>query len=207
MTRLILVEDHVMVRQSIRTFLEGAGLIVIGEAGTGEEALHLTFALNPDVVVMDIHLPDMNGIEATRRIRRQHPSVRIVILTAYNEMGYRRALDEVGIQAFVVKTAELAELLVIIQQVVKADELTQSRVATTEISSDFRLTERELDVLICAARGWTNKQIGVHLEISDRTVQVHLQAIYQKMQVASRTEAVSRALALGIIPLVNGESS
>jgi len=207
MTRLILVEDHVMVRQSIRTFLEGAGLIVIGEAGTGEEALHLTVALNPDVVVMDIHLPDMNGIEATRRIRRQHPSVRIVILTAYNEMGYRRALDEVGIQAFVVKTAELAELLVIIQQVVKADELTQSRVATTEISSDFRLTERELDVLICAARGWTNKQIGVHLEISDRTVQVHLQAIYQKMQVASRTEAVSRALALGIIPLVNGESS
>jgi len=207
MTRLILVEDHVMVRQSIRTFLEGAGLIVIGEAGTGEEALHLTVALNPDVVVMDIHLPDMNGIEATRRIRRQHPSVRIVILTAYNEMGYRRALDEVGIQAFVVKTAELAELLVIIQQVVKADELTQSRVATTEISSDFRLTERELDVLICAARGWTNKQIGVHLEISDRTVQVLLQAIYQKMQVASRTEAVSRALALGIIPLVNGESS
>lgn len=203
--RLLLVEDHVMVRQSIRAFLEGAGLQVVGEAGTGVEAIRLAGELNPDLVVMDIHLPDMNGIEVTRRIRRYQSNARIVALTAYNEKAYQQALSEAGALAFVLKTAELAELLAVIQQVIASDAPAQTTTAEAPVTHDFRLTERELSVLMCAARGWTNKQIGVHLDISDRTVQVHLQTIYGKMGVSSRTEAVSRALALGIIPMVNGE--
>lgn len=206
MTRLLLVEDHVLVRQSIRAFLESAALEIVGEASTGGEAVQLALDLEPDVIIMDIHLPEMNGIEATRRIRRQCPDIKIVALTAYNEKAYQRALDGLGVHAFVLKTAALSELLATLQQVIELDDKPKQMVSDEPLSIDFHLTEREVNVLSCAARGWTNKQIGVHLNISDRTVQVHLQAIYQKLNVSSRTEAVSRAYSLGIIPMVNGES-
>jgi DNA-binding NarL/FixJ family response regulator len=204
--RLLLVEDHVMVRQSIRTFLEAAGLEIVGEAGTGKDAVRLADELSPDLIVMDIHLPDVNGIEAARRIRRQRPNTRIIALTAYNEKAYQEALQEVGALAFVLKTAELAELLAIIRSVIALDAPSSTAVIEATSLPNTRLTERELSILRCAARGWTNKQIGSHLDISDRTVQVHLQTVYGKLGVSSRTEAVTRALALGIIPMVNGES-
>ncbi|MFN8531627.1 MAG: response regulator transcription factor [Anaerolineae bacterium] len=205
MARLLLVEDHVLVRQSIRAFLEGEAFEVIGEASTGTEAVQLALDLQPDLVIMDIHLPEMNGIEATRRIRRQCPDMRIIALTAYNERAYQRALESAGAADFVLKTAEFSELLTIIKKVLESESERTPIPPGKTFSVDFRLTERERDVLTCATRGWTNKQIGVHLRISDRTVQVHLQAIYQKLEVCSRTEAVSRGLALGLIPMVDGE--
>ena len=206
MARLLLVDDHVLVRQSIRASLEGAGFEVVGEVGSGSEAVQQARELDPDLVVMDIHLPDMNGIEATRRIRRQRPTTRVVALTAYNESAYQRALHDAGAHAFVLKTVELSELVTIIERALSDEAAPEIQAPGTARTNDLRLTERELDVLTCAARGWTNKQIGVHLCISERTVQVHLQAIYTKMMVSSRTEAVSRALALGLIPMVNGDS-
>lgn len=196
MTRVLLVEDHVLVRQSISAYLRAAGLQVVGEAGDGVEAVALTEQLQPDVVVMDVHLSTINGIEATRRILAQSPQTRVVALTAYNEAAYRRAFAEIGVQAFVLKTAELSTLLAAIQQV--SDHLAAF--------STPALTERELQVLTCAARGWTNKQIGCHLGISDRTVQVHLQAIYQKLNVTNRTEAVLRGLSLNLIAKTDGVS-
>jgi DNA-binding NarL/FixJ family response regulator len=205
--RLLLVEDHVMVRQSIRNFIEDAGLQVIGEAGTGADAVRMAGELAPDLIIMDIHLPDMNGIEAVRRIHRQRPDIRIIALTAYNEKAYRQALHDAGGQAFVLKTAELAELLTVILSVIALDAPPRTRSSKPKAEPDFRLSERELSILRCTARGWTNKQIGNYLDISDRTVQVHLQAVYGKMDVSSRTEAVSRAIALGMIPIINGESS
>lgn len=200
MTRLLLAEDHVLVRQSIRAFLENAGFTVVGEAGTGVEAVTLAHALRPDVIVMDIHLPEMNGIEATRRIRRQHPDLRIVALTAYNEKAYQRALSDAGADAFVLKTAEFSELLSVIQRVIAARPAPPQPLPP----SAYLLTERETEVLACARRGWTNKQIGLHLGISDRTVQVHLQAIYQKLGVTNRTEAVLRGLTLNLIEAIDG---
>ncbi len=197
MTRLLLVEDHVLVRQSIRAFLEGAALDVVGEASNGSEAVQMTLDLQPDLVIMDVHMPEMSGIEATRRIRRLCPNVRVIALTAYNEKAYQRAFSEVGADGFVLKTAEFSELLKVIQGVMATPR--EGTMPAPRPESNSQLTERELEVLVSAARGWTNKQIGVHLNISDRTVQVHLQAIYQKLDVTNRTEMVLRALTLGII--------
>lgn len=194
MTRLLLAEDHILVRQSIRAFLVDAGYTVIGEAGTGTDAVRLTNQLKPDLVLMDIHLPQMNGIDAVRQIRQQSPGVRIIALTAYNEKAYQQALADLGVDDFILKTAEFSVLLHSIQKVM----------GEQPVSPDHRLTEREIEVLRGAARGWTNKQIGVELDISARTVQVHLHTIFQKLAVASRTEAVLRAMSLKLIPSNDG---
>jgi DNA-binding NarL/FixJ family response regulator len=199
MTRILLVEDHILVRQSISAFLSSAGLLVVGEAGSGPEAVALAWSLQPDVIVMDIHLPGMSGIEAARQILAQQPQTRLIALTAYNEQAYQRALFEVGAAAFVLKTDEFSVLLAAIQRV------TQTQLpASASAAQPTLLTERERQVLLCAARGWTNKQIGQHLGISDRTAQVHLQAIYHKLNVTNRTEAVLRGLALNLIPNLDG---
>lgn len=204
MFRLLLVEDHVLVRQSIRRFLQEASFEVVGETGSGTEAVTLADRLQPDLVLMDIHLAEMSGIEATRRIRQRWPDVRVIALTAYNENAYRRALDDAGASGFILKTAALPELLAEIKRVLTDRRKTDDRAALSDgVAPDFHLTQREHEVLSCAARGWTNKQIGVHLNISDRTVQVHLQMVYQKLGATSRTEAVSRAIALSMISPVD----
>jgi DNA-binding NarL/FixJ family response regulator len=204
MTRLLLVEDHVLVRQSIRAFLQGAAFEVVGEASTGSEALQLAIELQPDLIIMDLHLPEMSGIEATRQIRRLCPNIRVIALTAYNEKAYQRALHEAGADGFVLKTAEFSELVHVIRQVMDSGESTVMMSQVVLSDTNNPLTERELEVLVCAARGWPNKQIGAHLEISDRTVQVHLQAIYQKLNVTNRTEAVLRAMVMGIVHPAEG---
>lgn len=196
MTNLLLVEDHILVRQSIRAFLENAGINVIGEAGDGNEAVRLAHELRPDVVLMDLHLPNMNGIEASRQIRQHFPDIHLIALTAYNEKAYQRAMNEIGADAFVLKTAEFADLLAVIQRVM-AVKLSPRLPASGVVTP--MLTEREQEVLQCAARGWTNKQIGAHLTISGRTVQVHLQAIYHKLSVNNRTEAVLQGLKHNLI--------
>lgn len=197
MARLLLVEDHVLVRQSIRAFLQEAAFEVVGEASTGQEAVQMALNLRPHLVIMDLHLPDMNGIDATRAIRHACPAIRVVGLTAYHEKAYQRALYAAGADGLVLKTAEFAELLAVITQALahQGGDVWDAEPSPTQL-----LTKREVDVLACAARGWPNKQIAAELQISDRTVQVHLQAVYQKLGVSNRTEAVLRALALGIIP-------
>ncbi|MGQ9908710.1 MAG: response regulator [Candidatus Flexifilum sp.] len=200
MTRLLLAEDHILVRQSIRAFLESAGLDVIGETGDGAEAVRLARELQPDVVLLDLRLPGLSGIEAARHIRQQCPSIRLVILTAYDDRAYQRALAEIGVDAFVLKTAELSELLTVIRRVLVAD---QGLASLSSAADSQMLTEREREVLQCAARGWTNKQIGAYLCISDRTVQVHLQAIYHKLGVNGRVEAVLRGLKLNLIQQID----
>lgn len=194
MTRLLLAEDHILVRQSIRAFFEAEAFEVVGEAGDGLEAVRLAAHHLPDLVIMDIHMPGMNGIEATRRIRQAHPSIRVIALTAYDDEVYQRALMEAGVDAFVLKTVAFAELLAVIRAI-----LPTSTESDPPKNTAFHLTERELEVLKAAAQGWTNKQIGVRLHISDRTVQVHLQAIYHKLGASNRTEAVSRGIATGLI--------
>ena len=203
MTRVLLADDHKIVRQATRLYLESAGLTVVGEAGDGAEAVELARSLRPDVVILDIHMPILTGIEAARRIRHDDPEVRILALTAYNEPAYVHALLDAGADGFILKTAELAELLRAIHEVAgggKAFDAGTLR-AASQAETLETLSDRELEVLRLASRGMTNKEIGRDLFISDRTVQGHLRNIFEKLGVASRTEAVTLALQRGWIAL------
>jgi DNA-binding NarL/FixJ family response regulator len=214
MVRVLLAEDHKMVRQGTRMYLEAMGVEIIGEATTGVEAVKLARDLNPDVIVMDIHMPELTGIEATRRIRQENSDIRVLILTAYDDPAYVHALLEAGADGFVLKTAELSALYSALQEV--AIGHTAFDAETLQKAAQYRegvstlvegLTDREIDVLTYAARGLTNKQIGKELFISDRTVQGHLQNIYQKFGVATRTEAVTMGLSRGLITLSEGDAN
>jgi DNA-binding NarL/FixJ family response regulator len=206
MTRILLAEDHNMVRQATRLYLEGMGYEIVGEATNGREAVELSRTLTPDVIVMDIHMPELTGIEATRRIRHENENIRVLVLTAYDDAAYIHALLEAGTDGFVLKTADLSELHQAIEEIIvghKAfDEhtLEKAREHTKDQSLMVEgLTEREREVLSHAANGMTNKQIGKVLFISDRTVQGHLQNIYQKLGATTRTEAVTTAIRHGYI--------
>jgi DNA-binding NarL/FixJ family response regulator len=213
MVRVLLAEDHKLVRQGTRIYLEGMGVDVVGEAANGVEAVRLAWELQPDVVVMDIHMPELTGVEATRRIRHDSEDVRVLVLTAYDEPAYIHALIEAGADGFVLKTAELSELYRALEEVAVGQSAFDE--AALEKAALYRksvaplvesLTERERSVLTHAARGFTNKQIGRALFISDRTVQGHLQNIFQKLGVTSRTEAVTAALSRGLITLSEGDA-
>lgn len=211
MMRVLLAEDHKIVRQGTRMFLESMGVTVIGEATTGVEAVQLARELQPDVVLMDIHMPELTGVEATRRIRQDHPETRVLVLTAYDDPPYVHALLEAGADGYVLKTAELSQLYRALQEVAvgrtafDADVMAKAaRHAQESAVLVEGLTDRELEMLGYAARGLTNKEIGKLLFISDRTVQGHLQNVYQKLGVGTRTEAVTVGLSRGIIALTDG---
>lgn len=208
MIRVLLAEDHKMVRQGTKLYLESMGIEIIGEATTGREAVELARTLHPDVVIMDIHLPELTGIEATRRILHENSDIRILVLTAYDDPVYVHALLSAGADGFVLKSAEFAELFKALQEVAEGQtafdpHVMEKAVQHPEKTSGLteELTEREIEVLTFAGRGMTNKQIGQDLFISDRTVQGHLQKIYQKLGVTTRTEAVTLALGRGMISL------
>lgn len=212
MVSVLLVEDHKVVRHGTRLYLESEGIDVIGEATNGREAVAMARDLKPDVIIMDIHLPELTGVEATRRIRHENDEIRILVLTAYSEPSYIHALLDAGADGFVLKTAELSELLRALKEVVMgrkafdADALAKVVRHQQESPGLIEgLTDREIEVLKQAGHGLTNKEIGSQLFISDRTVQGHLKNIYQKLGVTTRTEAVALALRQGIITLDEGE--
>ncbi len=196
--RVLIAEDHAIVRQGTRLLLESAGLHVIGEAVDGEQAVQMARELRPDVVLMDVHLPQLTGIEATRRIRRELPQVRVLVLTAYDDPVYVAALLDAGADGFILKTANRQELLAALRDVA-AGQRSFPPMPQRSAPEGCPLTEREHEILQQAARGLTNKQIGAALFISDRTVQGHLQNIYHKLGVVTRTEAVTTALTRGWI--------
>jgi DNA-binding NarL/FixJ family response regulator len=210
--RVILADDHAVVRKGIREFLEEEGdIVVVAEAADGSQAADLVAQHQPDVAVLDIQMPGVGGIEATRRIKADHPSVRVLILTAYDDDPYIFALLHAGASGYILKTAESGELVRAVRAVHRGESALDPAVAQKVVqqlttgrplgaqASVEALTERELEVLRLAAKGQTNKAIGQSLDISDRTVQGHLANIYGKLNVSSRTEAVTEALKLGWI--------
>lgn len=215
--RVLLADDHHIVRAGIRQLLEGAGdLQVIAEAGDGEEAQALIQKHKPDVAVLDIQMPKASGIEVTRWVRAHLPEVGILILTAYDDDPYVMAVLQAGANGYVLKTAEADELIQSVRDVNEGKSALDPAVTRKLMSNLFKhpetsasepLTERELDVLRLAAKGYTNKSIGVQLSISDRTVQGHLAHIFAKMQATSRTEAVMRAVSLGWISQNAGQTA
>lgn len=199
--KIVLADDHSIVRQATRLYLESRGLTVVGEADNGQKAVELVQQLRPDVVILDIHMPAISGIEAARRIRAAHDDVRILVLTAYNEPAYVHALLEAGADGFILKTAELSALLRAIHEVAAGQRAFDPAALRPSDPPQEPLSERELEVLALASKGLTNKEIGQKLFISDRTVQGHLRNIYEKLAANTRTEAVTLALQRGWLTL------
>ncbi len=218
--RVLLAEDHVLVRQGTRELLEREQDIeVVAEAGDGEEAVRLAAQHRPDVVLMDIALPGCSGIEATRRIKAEHPSTAVLALTAYDNDQYVFALLEAGAAGYLLKDVSAEELIravravragesvlhpAVVRKVVR--HFAQPSPAPAEVRPAEALTDRELEVLRLTAKGMTNREIAARLHISIRTVQVHLSHIFRKLGVGSRTEAVLYGLRRGWISLEEGES-
>jgi DNA-binding NarL/FixJ family response regulator len=186
---------------------------VVAEATSGVEAVALALEHRPDVAVLDIQMPEMNGIEATRQIKAQAPEVRVLVLTAYDDDPYIFAMLQAGASGYVLKTAPSAELVRAVRAVAQGESALDATV-TAKVMAQLAtgkpfgaqatvegLTERELEVLRLAARGHTNRAIGRKLGISDRTVQGHLANIFGKMGVSTRTEAVLLAMKQGWITL------
>lgn len=208
--RVLLADDHAVVRAGIRQFLERAGdLAVVAEADDGEAAQALIVQHQPDVAVLDIQMPKRSGIEVTRWVRAERLPVGVLILTAYDDDPYVLAVLKAGANGYVLKTAAPDEITQAVRDVQAGRSaldpvITQKRMAqlTRQAPSPGvePLSERELEILTLAGRGFTNKAIGLQLNISDRTVQAHLARIFAKLQAASRTEAVMRAVSLGWLP-------
>jgi len=212
--RILLADDHNIVRTGIRQLLESADdLQVIAEAGDGEEAQTLIQEHKPDVAVLDIQMPKASGIEVTRWVRSHLPEVGVLILTAYDDDPYVMAVLQAGANGYVLKTGQPDELIQAVRDVYEGKSALDPDITRKLMSNVFQkpertvesLTDRELDVLRLAAKGFTNKAIGVQLSISDRTVQGHLAHIFAKLQANSRTEAVMRAVSMGLIPQSTGK--
>jgi len=204
--RVVIADDHGVVRKGIRELLtDEPDIVVVGEARDGHEAVDLALALRPDVVVMDIAMPELSGVEATRQICAAAPAVRVLALTAYADPPYVSGLLDAGASGYVLKTAESRDIVRAVRAVAAGQRMIDPAVAQVVAQHPPRspadMTERELGVLRLAARGLTNKQIAAELAISDRTVQNHLANVYAKLGVASRTEAVTAAIQRGEIRL------
>jgi len=211
--RLVLVDDHEMVRTGLRMLLESQPDIkIIGEASNAEQALSLVSKLQPDVVVMDITLPDMSGIEATRQIKASHPAIAVVALTIHEDEQYFFEMLQAGASGYVPKRAAPDDLISAIRaaheddiylypslaKTLVADFLGRTRSLQNEISLD-RLTGREQEVLELLAEGNSNEDIAEKLSISKHTVARHRENLMRKLEMHSRSELVKYAIRKGLI--------
>jgi len=208
---VLLAEDHVITRQGIRRLIEDEkGVKVIGEASDGEEAVQMATDLKPDIIIMDIAMPKLNGIEATRQIKLISPRTAVLILSAYDDDEYVFALLKVGAAGYLLKNVSGDELARAIRAVYKGEPVLDPIVAR-KVMNYFKLpgkarglerpsehlSNRETDILKLAAKGMTNKDIADKLHLSNRTVEGHLRTIFNKLGVGSRTEAVLYGLRKG----------
>ena len=210
-TRLLLVDDHAVIRSGLRMLLENqAGLEIVGEAGTGREALALVKELQPNIVLMDIGLPDMSGIEVTHQIKQQWPSVSVVALTIHEDEEYFFKMLQAGVSGYVPKRAAPEELLTALQTAIDGDVYLYPSLAKLlvkdylsgerEVSGKVDgLTEREQEVLTQLAAGASNEEIALALTISSKTVNRHRENIMRKLNLHSRADLVKYAIRKGII--------
>jgi DNA-binding NarL/FixJ family response regulator len=208
---VLLVDDHAMVRRGLRDFLGMfEDIEVVGEAGDGEEALAATAALRPDVVVMDLNLPRLDGVEATRELRATRPDVEVVALTGFVEEARALAAIEAGAAGFLLKDAEPDDVAAAIRAARNGEMYLDPAVAgmvarqlrapgaSATSAGDAVLTPRERDVLALVARGLPNRAIGDALGITERTARTHVSNILAKLGLTSRTQAALYAVEQGL---------
>ncbi|HMN31015.1 MAG TPA: response regulator transcription factor, partial [Caldilineaceae bacterium] len=205
---ILLADDHAVVRQGIHDFLTADGdVVIIAETDDGEEAWRLIQREPPDVAILDIRMPGLNGIELTRRVKLHFPQVRVLILTAYDDEPYVLTLLRAGVDGYLLKTAKSNDLLCTVKRVAAGQQVIDPDLAPLLIASLTGprqlepLSQRELEVVRGVARGWSNREIGQALAISQRTVQGHLANVFGKLQANSRTEVMTVALQQGLIRL------
>jgi DNA-binding NarL/FixJ family response regulator len=206
--RVVIAEDHALVREGTRRILEQhADIAVIGEAEDGARAVAMAVRLKPDVALLDIRMPDLNGVEATRQIRQQAPDTAVLILSAYDDDHYVRALLEVGASGYLLKTVHADELVDAVRRVHAGETVLHPAIARKVAQllgrkspsqvDPVHLTAKELEVLGLVCRGLRNKEIARELAMSVRTVEGHLDAIFNRLGVRSRTEAAMHAASQG----------
>ena len=212
--RVIIADDHAVLREGTRELLQReSDLEVVGEAGDGVEAIELVRKTKPDVAIVDIAMPKLNGIEATKQIKAISPSTAVLILTGYEDDQYVFALLEAGAAGYLLKDVQIQEVIDAIRAVKAGESVLHPVVARKVLDHFVRtknkantslpsfLTEREIDVLRCAAKGLGNREIAEELSLSVRTVQSHLRNVFSKLGVTSRIEAVLFGLKNGLLEL------
>ncbi len=208
--KVMIVDDHNLVREGLKAvFDQGDEIDVVGEAGSGEEAIEMVNKVKPDVILMDISMPGMNGIQATKLIRDAHPDAKIVILTMLDQEGYVYEAIKAGATGYMLKSTSSDELVNAIQTVNDGKALLHPD-ATAQLlkefvslaqnkAKDYGLSNREMEVLQLLSEGNTNKEIAKALWISEQTVKTHVAHIFDKLGTSDRTETVAQALRSGLV--------
>jgi two-component system, NarL family, response regulator YdfI len=212
MIRVMITDDHLIVREGLRLILETADDIeIVGEAVDGADCLRLAPTLKPDVILMDLQMPRMDGITAIGHLRKDFPEIAIVILTTYNEDDLMIRGLQAGARGYLLKDSSRENLLDAIHAAARGETLLKPEILARVLApqsipkpaptnqTESTLTERELEVLLSASRGERNKEIAYKLGITERTVKAHLQSIYQKFGVDSRAAAVAVAAGKGLL--------
>ena len=210
MIKILIADDHLLIRQGLRLVLDTEpDLELVGEASDGSEALHLCKKLKPDVVLMDLRMPTMDGLTAIERLRVEQPEIAVVILTTFNEDDLMLRGLQAGARGYLLKDTDRSTLFdtiraaargeTLLKPEIMARVLSQANAPKTVSSASVNLTERELDVLAMVARGERSKEIAIQLGISERTVKAHLASIYGKLGVDSRAAAIAVALEKGLM--------
>lgn len=209
-TSILIVDDHEVVRNGIRSYLEKiSDFHVVGEASSGEEALSLVGEMIPDIVLLDLMMPGMDGIETTRRIRQISPRTKVVVLTSYHEDVHIFPALKAGAISYILKDMKMDKLVDVLHRAVQGEVTLHPRVASRVLQNIrgegseqplfTELTDRETDVLKLIANGLTNSQIAEKLVISENTVKGHVSNILSKLHLADRTQAAVYAWQQGIV--------
>ena len=211
-TKVMIADDHSLIREGIKQLLEFDGSIeVIGEASNGVECLEKLEVLSPDVLLLDINMPEMNGIDVLKKLKETESDVKVLILTVHNELEYLLKAIDIGVDGYILKDSESSELKKAIDIICKGENYIQpslipalnNQLANIDIDKDKidLLTSREYEVLIQVANGMSNKEIATNLNISERTVKNHISNIFKKIDVSDRTQAAVFAIKNNIIML------
>lgn len=211
-TKVMIADDHSLVREGIKQLLEFDGTIeVVSEASNGVECLDKLEDLIPDILLLDINMPEKNGLEVLDEIKKKEYDLKVLILTVHNELEYLIKAVDIGVDGYILKDSESAELKRAIQYVLSGKNYIQAslipalnnRLANRDIDRDKidLLTGREMEVLIGVANGMINKEIATNLNISERTVKNHVSNIFKKIDVSDRTQAAVFAIKNNIITL------
>lgn len=210
--RVMIADDHSLIREGLRQLLEFDGSIkVVGEAANGVECLNNLEKYDPEVLLLDINMPEMNGIEVLKKMKENQSPVKVLILTVHNELEYLMNAVDIGVEGYIMKDSESAELKKAIRAIRDGENYIQSslipalnhQLLNRDVDKDkvALLTNRELEVLIQVANGMFNKEIATNLNISERTVKNHISNIFKKIEVSDRTQAAVFAIKNNIIKL------